>query len=152
MWCTTSRDFWQEMNFYFLRWKSLSTPESCSRLLKSQLLWFASNYIGPAKAIPFYLLKHQWTKWWLYALIVTMIEDVIAIILCEYLSAMPRAEEEISFLACYNGRRKPFGHWVTISISKNSRQSATSANKKFVGVIFVPTCTYEHIPISIVAV
>ena len=85
------------------------------------------------------------------AFVVAMVEYIFAIILRKNFAAMSWSEEEVALLTHDNGCSIPFGHRSTLSVAEDARQLATSADKEFVGVVFVPTRTYEHIPISVVA-
>ena len=86
------------------------------------------------------------------AFVVAVVEYIFAIILRENLAAMSRSVEEVTLLAHDNGRSISFGHRSTLSVAEDARQLATSADKEFIGVVVIPTRTYEHIPISVVAV
>ena len=84
--------------------------------------------------------------------VVTVVEDVISIILSEYLAAVAGAIEEVALLADNHGRSITFGQLSSLSVAECSRQFAASADKEFVCVIVVPTRAYKHIPISVATV
>ena len=84
--------------------------------------------------------------------VMTVVEDVVATIFCEYLATMAWAIEEIALLARYDGRSITFAHRVAIAVAEYAGQSSTATYHKLVGVVLVPASTYEHIPISVAIV
>ena len=121
-------------------------------ILQSVLLWSSALNIRPAERVPLYLLKHKWAEVILNFAVMTVVEDVVATILCEYLATMARAIEEIALFACYDGRSITFAHRVAIAVAEYAGQSSTATYHKFVGMVLVPTRTHEHIPISVAIV
>ena len=89
---------------------------------------------------------------WLDFEVVAVVEYVISITLCKYLTAVPWTVEEISLLACDYGCGKTLGHKVALAVAEYSCQLATSAHKELVGVVVVPAGTHEHIPKSVASV
>ena len=65
-------------------------------------------------------MEHKWAEMILNFAVMTVVEDVVATILCEYLATMARAIEEIALLAYYDGRSITFAHRVAIAVAKYS--------------------------------
>ena len=113
---------------------------------------FSPFDIGPSALVPLNLLHHQGALVWLDIAVVAVVEDVVAPILREYFATVSRAIEEVALLACDDWGCITLGHRVAIAVTECAGQSATATYDQPVGVVLVPSCTCEEIPISVATV